>query len=69
MKEDADIALDIISSKIAEITNIYAISRNTEEILMCKDKLDVLEKMQQEIYMNNKKIIIKVIESRKRGVL
>ena len=62
MEEDSEMALDIISNKIAEITNIYATSKNAEEISICKEKLDVLEKMQQEIYMNNRKIIVKVLK-------
>lgn len=69
MEENADIALDIISNKIAEITNIYATSKDAEEISICKEKLGVLEKMQQEVYMNNKKIITKILEERKREIL
>ena len=69
MEEDSEIALDIISNKIAEITNIYATSKNAEEISICKEKLDVLEKMQQEIYMNNRKIIVKVLKERKKGII
>ena len=69
MEEDSEIALDIISNKIAEITNIYATSKNAEEISICKEKLDVLEKMQQEIYMNNRKIIVKVLKEREKGII
>lgn len=69
MEEDSEIALDIISNKIAEIVNIYATSKDVEEISTCKEKLNVLEKMQQEIYMNNKKIIAKVLEERKKGII
>lgn len=69
MEEDSEMALDIISNKIAEITNIYATSKNAEEISICKEKLDVLEKMQQEIYMNNRKIIVKVLKERKKGII
>lgn len=69
MQEDSDIALELIANKIAEITNIYATSNDTEEISICKEKLDLLEKMQKEIYMNNEKIIIKVLEEHKKGIL
>lgn len=40
MQEDSDIALELIANKIAEITNIYATSNDTEEISICKEKLD-----------------------------
>ena len=69
MEDESDIALDIISNKIAEVTNIYATSKKAEEISICKEKLNVLEKMQQEIYMNNKKIITKVLAERQKGIL
>lgn len=69
MEDESDIALDIISNKIAEVTNIYATSKKAEEISICKEKLNVLEKMQQEIYMNNKKIITKVLAERQKGTL
>lgn len=69
MEDNTEIALDIISDKIAEITNIYAVSKNPEEISMCKEKLNVLEKFQQEIYLNNQRFITKIIRMRKDGIL
>lgn len=33
MEENSEMALDIISNKIVEITNIYATSKNAEELI------------------------------------
>lgn len=69
MNTDIDIAIEIVTDKMAELMNIYAITKDKSEQKDCREKISVLKKMQQEIYMNHKNIIIKVINERKNGTL
>ena len=53
MEEDVEIALDIVVNEIANVTNKYAVCKDSKKNSIYKAKLEVLEKMQHEIYMNN----------------
>jgi len=61
MEEDVEIALDIVVNEIANVTNKYAVCKDSKKNSIYKAKLEVLEKMQHEIYMNNGKIIKKIL--------
>ena len=65
MEEDVEIALDIVVNEIANVTNKYAVCKDSKKNSIYKAKLEVLEKMQHEIYMNNGKIIKKILDERK----
>lgn len=69
MKEDVEIALDIVVNEIANVTNKYAVCKDSKKNSIYKAKLEVLEKMQHEIYMNNGKIIKKILDERKKGTI
>ncbi len=68
MEENSEIALDIVTSMIAEVTNKYAVCKSNNKIQKYKEKLQLLEKIQNEIYMNNEEIILKIINKNKRGL-
>ena len=53
MEEDVEIALDIVVNEIANVTNKYAVCKDSKKNSIYKAKLEVLEKMQHEIYMKN----------------
>ena len=69
MEEDVEIALDIVVNEIANVTNRYAVCKDSKKNSIYKAKLEVLEKMQHEIYMNNGKIIKKILDERKKGTI
>ena len=69
MEEDVEIALDIVVNEIANVTNKYAVCKDSKKNSIYKAKLEVLEKMQHEIYMNNGKIIKKILDERKKGTI
>ena len=69
MEEDVEIALDIVVNEIANVTNKYAVCKDSKKNSIYKSKLEVLEKMQHEIYMNNGKIIKKILDERKKGTI
>ena len=69
MEEDVEIALDIVVNEIANVTNKYADCKDSKKNSIYKAKLEVLEKMQHEIYMNNGKIIKKILDERKKGTI
>ena len=67
--QDVEIALDIVVNEIANVTNKYAVCKDSKKNSIYKAKLEVLEKMQHEIYMNNGKIIKKILDERKKGTI
>ena len=69
MEEDVEIALDVVVNEIADITNKYAVCKDAEENRIYKEKLEVLEKMQHEIYMNNERKTKKILDERKKGTI
>lgn len=69
MEEDVEIALDIVVNEIANVTNKYAVCKDSKKNSIYKAKLEVLEKMQHEIYMNNGKIIKKILDERKKWTI
>jgi hypothetical protein len=69
MEEDVEIALDIVVNEIANVTNKYAVCKDSKKNSIYKAKLEVLEKMQHEIYMNNGRIIKKILDERKKGTI
>ena len=69
MEEDVEIALDIVVNEIANVTNKYAVCKDSKKNSIYKAKLEVLEKMQHEIYMKNGKIIKKILDERKKGTI
>ena len=69
MEEDVEIALDIVVNEIANVTNKYAVCKDSKKNSIYKAKLEVLEKMQHEIYMNNRRIIKKILDERKKGTI
>ena len=68
-EEDVEIALDIVVNEIANVTNKYAVCKDSKKNSIYKAKLEVLEKMQHEIYMNNGRIIKKILDERKKGTI
>ena len=69
MEEDVEIALDIVVNEIANVTNKYAVCKDSKKNSIYKAKLEVLEKMQHEIYMNNGRIIKKILDERKKWTI
>ena len=69
MEEDVEIALDIVVNEIANVTNKYAVCKDSKKNSIYKAKLEFLEKMQHEIYMNNGRIIKKILDERKKGTI
>lgn len=67
MEEDVEIALDIVVNEIANVTNKYAVCKDSKKNSIYKAKLEVLEKMQHEIYMNNGRIIKKYLMRERKG--
>lgn len=69
MEEDVEIALDIVVNEIANVTINMLFVKIQKKNSIYKAKLEVLEKMQHEIYMNNGKIIKKILDERKKWTI
>lgn len=69
LEMNRDLALEIIMDNIALLTKQYSITQDKEESLKLKQKLDVLNKIKEELYLANEEIINKVITKRKKGML
>lgn len=64
-----ELALNIIMNNIAEFTREYSITKDKNKSTELKEKVDVLNKIKEEIYLGNTEIINKVIEKNKKGML
>jgi len=62
-------ALNVITKKIADLMNKYAIIKNSEESQKLKERISILQNIKDEIYKGNDNIIKKVLEKEKRGIL
>jgi len=69
LETKTEIAKNIITNKIAEITNLYSITKEEKESKELKEKLNVLNKIRDEIYLINVDIINNVIEKNRKGIL
>lgn len=64
-----DYAIDIVFNKIAELTAIYSTEQDKEKSKELKDKINILNKVKDEIYLNNTQMMNKVLDKKKKGVL
>lgn len=64
-----DLALNIIMDNIAKLTREYSLTKDKETSIELKEKVNVLNKIKEEIYLCNIEIINKVIEKNKKGML
>lgn len=66
---NSDYAVDIISNSIAELTSIYSVEKDKVKSNKLKEKINILNKVRDEIYLGNAQMINKTIEKKKKGVL
>lgn len=66
---DVDKALDIVTYKISQILGEYAISKDKEKSDELKKKLDVLEEIKEQVYLNNKLIIQTILDKNEKGLI
>lgn len=69
LEKNKELALDIIMNNIAKITQQYSIEKDKTKVKKLKEKVDILNKIKDEIYLGNLKIIDKVIKKYKKGIL
>lgn len=66
---NSDMAIDIVTNNISELTKMYSITKDENESKQLQEKINLLNKLKDEIYLGNKEIINKVIEKNKKGML
>ena len=64
-----ELAINIIMDNIAELTKKYSIAKDKNKSRELKEKVNVLNKIKEEIYLGNTEIINKVIEKNRKGML
>lgn len=69
MEVELELAIDIITGKIAELLNKFAITQDKQESKILKEKINVLQQIKDELYLNNYSIAKKVLNKSKRGIL
>lgn len=69
LEKKTEDAKNIIMNKIAEITNEYSITKEEIKSKELKEKVDILNKIKDEIYLGNIDIINNVIEKNRKGML
>lgn len=66
---NTNLALNIIIDNIAKLTREYSLTKDKKTSIELKEKVNVLNKIKEEIYLGNIEIINKVIEKNKKGML
>lgn len=69
LETKTEMALNIIVDKIAEITKLYSITKEETLSKELKEKIEILNKIKDNIYLGNINIINNVIKKNKRGLL
>ena len=69
MGTKAERAIEIINDNIAKYMNEYAITKDNEESKELKKKIDLLEMLKNEVYLNKQSIVNNVLEKHKKGIL
>lgn len=62
-------AINIIMNNIAELTKKFSVTKDEKESNELKDKINILNKIKDEIYFGNENIIKKVIEKNYKGMI
>ncbi len=62
-------AINIIMNNIAELTKKFSVTKDEKESNELKDKINILNKIKDEIYLGNENIIKKVIEKNYKGMI
>lgn len=65
----SDIAIDIVMNNIAALTNKYSTTKDEKRSKELKEKINILNKIKDEVYLGNKDIILNVIKKGKEGIL
>ena len=53
MEGEVELAIDIITGKIAELMNKFAITQDKQESMILKEKISILQQIKDELYLNN----------------
>lgn len=65
----SDIAIDIVMNNIATLTNEYSKTKDEKRSKELKEKINILNKIKDEVYLGNQDIILNVIKKGKEGIL
>lgn len=65
----SDIAIDIVMNNIAALTNEYSTTKDEQRSKELKEKINILNKIKDEVYLGNEDIILNVIKKGKEGIL
>lgn len=69
MEVEVELAIDIITGKITELMNQFAITQDKQTSNILKEKIHVLQQIKDELYLNNYAIAKNVLDKSKRGIL
>lgn len=64
-----EIAINIVMDNIAKLTQEYSFEKDEQKSKKLKERINVLNKIKDEIYLGNKEIINKVLEKNEKGIL
>ena len=67
-EEYADIAEEIVIDKLTNLMNEYSITKDRKRSIELKKKIDVLQKIKEEIYSGSQRIIKMVIKNKMKGI-
>lgn len=68
-EEYVELATEIIEDELANIMNVYAVTKNEEKTNVLKQKIGVLQQIKTEISKGNSNIIKMVLQRKKKGII
>lgn len=68
-EEYVELATEIIEDELANIMNVYAVTKNEEKANVLKQKIGVLQQIKTEISKGNSNIIKMVLQRKKKGII
>ena len=67
--EEINLALEIVNDRISQLMNVFSVEKDQAKSKEFAEKIDVLQKGREQVYLGNQEIIEKVILKKEEGIL
>lgn len=67
--EEINLALEIVNDRISQLMNVFSVEKDQAKSKEFAEKIDVLQKVREQVYLGNQEIIEKVILKKEEGIL
>lgn len=67
--EEINLALEIVNDRISQLMNVFSVEKDQAKSKEFAEKIDILQKVREQVYLGNQEIIEKVILKKEEGIL